>query len=226
MAIERSLMRLSALPLFQHSIVHASLIVAFASSGCSRPAPAVPRVDFSQTSSYGVTEFKDNAPANADVGQLELPLTFVDAEGQSVDLAKYRGKQKVVLIVLRGMPQKPGGAFCPSCLAQTSSLLANQQEFIERSVAVLVVYPGPTDRLGEFLAKAKSQTSGEPAAIFQVLLDQECLACAKLGIRDDLAKPSTYILDSAGKLVYAYVGETSTDRPSIKAIVNQLDRAK
>jgi hypothetical protein len=57
-----------------------------------------------------------------------------------------------------------------------------------------------------------------------VLLDRECSACDRLGIRDDLAKPSTYILDTRGNLVYAYVGETSTDRPSVKAVLAQLDK--
>ena len=50
-------------------------------------------------------------------------------------------------------------------------------------------------------------------------------ACDRLGIRDDLAKPSTYILDTRGNVVYAYVGETSTDRPSVKAVLTQLDKA-
>src|SRR5205823_13069741 len=99
-------------------------------------------------------------------------------------------------IVLRGMPQLPGGTFCPSCLAQTSSVMANQKEFSERGAEVLLVFPGPSDRLGEFLQKAKRQTPGEPPRSFHVLLDQECSACDALGIRDDLAKPSTYILDT------------------------------
>jgi peroxiredoxin len=90
---------------------------------------------------------------------------------------------------------------------------------------VLVVYPGPTDRLGEFLQTARSRTPGEPDAAFRVLLDRECAACERLGIRDDLAKPSTYVLDTRGGVVYAYVGETSTDRPSVKAVLAQLDRA-
>src|SRR2546429_478100 len=74
-------------------------------------------------------------------------------------------------------------------------------------------------------AKATKQTAGEPERLFQMLLDKECRACDRLGIRDDLAKPSTYILDRQGNLVYAYVGETSTDRPSVKAILTQLDHA-
>ena len=77
----------------------------------------------------------------------------------------------------------------------------------------------------EFLQAARNQTPGEPDRAFRVLVDRECSACDRLGIRADLAKPSTYVLDTHGNVVYAYVGETSTDRPSVKAVLDQLDRA-
>src|SRR5262245_39426441 len=89
-------------------------------AGCGKTSK-VPRIDQSQSSGYVATDFKDDAPANA-TARSDLPLSFVDSDGNPVDLTQYRGKKKVVLIVLRGMPQSPGGVFCPSCLAQTSSL--------------------------------------------------------------------------------------------------------
>jgi peroxiredoxin len=203
------------------SSIFAAAVLAVA--GCEKAPPAVPVVDYSNSGGYAVVPFKDDAPANANPA--EFPQSFVDHLGNPVDLAQYRGKKKVVLVVLRGMPRSERGGFCPSCLAQTSSLMANQAEFARRGAELLVVFPGPSDRVGEFLQKVKVQTPGEPGRAFQVLLDQECRACDRLGIRDDLAKPSTYILDTAGKLVYAYVGETSTDRPSVKAVLAQLDQA-
>ena len=36
--------------------------------------------------------------------------------------------------------------------------MANQQEFAKRGAELLVVVPGPSDRLGEFLQRAKNQT--------------------------------------------------------------------
>jgi len=193
-------------------------------AGCDKSSPIVPKIDYSKSEAYGVAEFKDDAPPNTTLNETNLPLSFVDCEGKLIDLTKYRGNKKVVLIVLRGMPHSPAGIFCPSCLAQTSSLMGNQQEFAKRGAEVLVVFPGPSERLGEFLQRAKSLTPGEPERSFRVLLDPECSACDRLGIRDDLAKPSTYVLDFQGRLVYAYVGMTSTDRPSLKAILSQLDR--
>jgi peroxiredoxin len=200
-------------------------VLLFALAGCGSPAEA-PHVDLTHAGAYQQAEFKDDAKSNAHVSPGEFPLTFVDAEGKPVDLSRYRGKQKVVLVVLRGMPRQYNGAFCPTCLAQAGSLMANKDEFTRRKTEVLVVFPGPSERVGEFLRRAKDHTPGEPDAAFRVLLDKECSACERLGIRDDLAKPSTYILDTQGNVVFAYVGETSTDRPSIKAILTQLDQAE
>ena len=173
---------------------------------------------------YGPIEFKDDAKANA-TPPTEFPKSFIDAEGNVVDLATYRGR-KLVLVVVRGVPRDEGGAFCPSCLAQAGSLMANREEFTRRDAEVLVLFPGPAERLGEFVQTARRQTPGEPSLSFRLLLDEQCQKCEQLGIRDNLAKPSTYVLDTHGRVTFAYVGETSTDRPSVKAILAQLDLAK
>jgi peroxiredoxin len=198
------------------------LAVVGLAAGCGGSA-SVPQV--SAAGGYGSTEFRDDAPANASVSDGEFPSTFVDADGKPVDLTTYRGR-KVVLVVLRGMARSEGGNFCPSCLAQTSTLLANKDEFASRGAEVLVLFPGPAERVGEFVETARRKTPGEPSPAFRMLLDRECKACDRLGIRADLAKPSTYVLDSKGRVTYAYVGESSTDRPSVKAVLAQLDRTQ
>ncbi len=197
------------------------LLATSVAVGCAEHA-TVPTADGSV--GYEVAVFKDVAPANATVA--EFPRTFVDTDGRPVDLETFRGR-KVLLVVLRGVPREEKGAFCPSCLAQTSGLLANRAEFERRGVEVLVLFPGPADRVGEFVETARRQTAvaAKPAA-FRLLLDRDLSTCDRLGIRADLAKPSTYVLDTAGRVVYAYVGETSTDRPSVNAVLAQLDRVK
>jgi peroxiredoxin len=186
--------------------------------GCGSAPADVPVMDVSG-GGYGEVAFKDDAPANATAA--DFPQSFVDAEGNPVDLAKCRGR-KVVLVVLRGIPRTEGGAFCPSCLAQAGSLTANRHEFDRRGAEVLVLFPGPADRVDEFTRAARLRAPGG----FRLLLDRDLRACDRLGIRADLAKPSTYVLDTRGRVTYAYVGETSTDRPSVKAVLAQLDRAE
>jgi peroxiredoxin len=203
-------------------------VALLAPAGCGNGSAKPPT--FSHDYGYGpggielAGQFRDDAPANRRVAPDQFPLRFVDHEGKPVDLTAYRGKSNVVLVVSRGIPQSPGGVFCPFCLAQTASLMANAAEFQKRDGTVLVVYPGPSDRVAEFIDQAKGQAAGVTAAPFPVLLDRDCAACDTLGIRDDLAKPSVYVLDKRGNVVYAYVGETMTDRPSVKALLAQLDK--
>ncbi len=59
---------------------------------------------------------------------------------------------------------------------------------------------------------------------YSFVLDEGLDFVDRLMIRGDLAKPSTYILDASGTLRFAYVGTTPSDRPSLKAMLDQLDR--
>jgi peroxiredoxin len=168
---------------------------------------------------------KDDAPSNRTYAAADFPLSFVDRDGKTVELKQYRGKP-LVLIVVRGMPESPGGVFCPYCLAQASSLTSNYAEFQSRGAEVLLVFPGPADKAAEFSQQVKARNEGTAAMPYPVCVDQDCSTCSHLGIRGDLAKPSTFILDAAGEVAYAYVGKSTSDRPSVKAILAEVDRLK
>jgi hypothetical protein len=58
-----------------------------------------------------------------------------------------------------------------------------------------------------------------------VLLDVELKGVDQLGIRKDLSKPATYIVDPAGNLRYAYVGEHIADRPSVAALLAEVGKS-
>ncbi len=91
------------------------ILAAFALVGCGeKPVSRTRNI---------ADNFKDDAPTNATLTR-EFPSAFIDKDGKRVDLKQYRGKKSVVLVVLRGVPQGVGGAFCLGCLAQMSSLLA------------------------------------------------------------------------------------------------------
>jgi peroxiredoxin len=171
------------------------------------------------------SRFHEDPKPNRTVTGDQIPLKFVDLEGKAVDLASFHGKANVVLVVVKGLPQYPGGLFCPGCLAQVNALASNYDEFQKRSAEILMVFPGPTDKVPDFLANAKVDgTNGNPKLPFALLKDADLKAVDSLGIRGDLAKPSTYILDKKGNAVFAFVGETTTDRPSVKALLAQLDK--
>jgi peroxiredoxin len=162
--------------------------------------------------------FRDDAQSNAKVAADDLDLKFVDTSGKPVDLKQFRGKKNVVLVVTRGY----SGSVCTYCSAQTSRLINNYPEFTRREAEVLVVFPGPGDHVQDFIKSAQSQAKNNPVP-FPILLDDDFHAVDRLGIRSDLAKPSTYILDKQGQVRFAYVGTTISDRPSLKAILQQLD---
>lgn len=167
---------------------------------------------------YGPIEFKDDVRTNVETRPGMLDLAFVDAEGKPVDLRQYRGKKNVVLVVTRGF----AGGLCPYCTTQTSRLISSHSEFAKRNAEVLVVFPGPAERVLEFVDAARSQAQAARLP-FPVLLDRDFRAVDHLGIRADLAKPSTYIIDREGRVRFAYVGATRTDRPSVKALLKELD---
>jgi len=57
---------------------------------------------------------------------------------------------------------------------------------------------------------------------YPILLDINLSSVDQLGIRSDLAKPSTYIIDREGRVRFAYVGESIADRPTVDSVLKQL----
>jgi peroxiredoxin len=168
-------------------------------------------------------------PANKNVTGEQMPSEFFDKDGKKVELATYRNKKNVVLVVVKGFPNFAAypNQFCPGCLAQVNSLVANYPKFQEKDAEILMLFPGPTDRLPQFLADGRA----DPVP-FPMLTDKDLKAVTALGIASDAirqAVPSTYILDRQGKVAFAYVADTSLqdvtfDRPSVKSLLDQLDK--
>jgi peroxiredoxin len=172
----------------------------------------------------GMIRFKDDAVANAAPGEAILNLSFIDQSGKTFRPRDFTAKQNLVLVFVRGY----NGSICPYCSTYLSGLIANFKEIAARDAAVLVVYPiakpNQSQRLDEFLqATFQNSSPAVNQTPFPVVLDVGLTAVDALGIRKDLAKPATYILDKKGQVRFAYVGNSLSDRPSIKAILKQLD---
>jgi peroxiredoxin len=171
--------------------------------------------------------FKDDTVANASPGDTLLNLEFVDQKGKTVRPRDFIGRHDLVLVFVRGY----NGSICPYCSAYTSGLISNFRTISERGADVLLVYPiakpDQSQRLDEFLrATFHLSSPAVDQTPFPVVLDIGLKAVDALGIRKDLAKPATYILDKQGHVRFAYVGSSLADRPSIKAILKQLDLLK
>lgn len=196
-----------------------AFLAAAAGCGSSEPTPAAPS-DLEQKAA----RFHDK-PAND--ARPSLPQQYTDAAGRPVDLKAFKGSS-VVLVVVRGHVPRFGG-FCPGCVAQVNALVANYDEFRKRGAEVLLLFPGPRDTLDEYLRAGKVDGAGANAKVpFPILLDPDLAAVKALGIESERAKQSTFILDGDGRVVFGYVGNVadSYDRPSVKAVLAQLDKLK
>ena len=175
--------------------------------------------------------FADHAQSNVGLDGCDVEsLEFVNLDGQPADLKHFVGQKNVVLVVTRGNTSGAGpGAYydniCLYCATQTSRLIANYQAFQDHDAEVVVVFPirqladrGSVVQFDEALRR----TGAAAKPPFPLVLDVELHAVDRLGIRADLSKPATYIVDKAGQVRFAYVGATIADRPSVQSMLDQL----
>lgn len=177
---------------------------------------------------YGIDhrkiQFRDDVQSQATGNDNIADFVFTDINGDEKSLKEYLGKKNVVLVVTRGY----AGSVCLYCATQTSRLLTNYPQFARRDAEVVVVFPVETPedktRHRHFVVSVKNQLDTPVEKIpFPIVLDVELKAVDQLGIRKDLSKPATYILDKQGQTRFAYVGESLADRPSVKVLLEQLD---
>jgi len=206
-----------------------------AMAGCGKTEPTGPSTDMGAAdpggygSYYGVEEitFLDEASSNSSLDAGLTDLSFVTSNGEERMVRDLAPGKPLVLVVTRGNTVP----ICPFCSTQTARLISNYEDFQERGAEVAVVYPIQTgndsDRLNSFLDDVKTRLDDSSSPVpFPVLLDVELKGVDQLGIRKDLSKPATYIVSSDGNVQYAYVGEHIADRPSVDALLEEVDRLK
>ena len=185
------------------------------------PAPDVAGMDKMKFPAPEDIKFKDSLESNVDLPKAINELVFTNKDGTKIRMADYVDKMNVILVFTEGF----NGMICPFCQTQTSRLVANYEEFQQRDCEVIVVYPGPEEKLGEFIEAAlkteKEQVDDVP---FPIALDTDFRATDFFDIHSKHAHPSTYLIDKQGNVKFAYVGTDMTaDRPSVKALLNRLD---
>ncbi|MCK6480644.1 MAG: peroxiredoxin family protein [Planctomycetaceae bacterium] len=167
-------------------------------------------------------QFLPGAESNAPTGQAVEPASFVDVEGRPVRLEDYRGKRNLVLVFTRGFP----GYLCPLCTSYTAQIAHRYRDIAAAGGEVLLVFPGSPEKVGEFVKAARAilEESGPGALPFPVLLDVDLKRVDAFGIRGDLARPSTFIVDREGKVRYAFVGDQPHERPDLDTLLAELKR--
>lgn len=191
----------------------------------AQPAGEYGGYDYGDYYTDGEIAFLDQAQSNSAFDEGLSDIAFTTLDGQTTTLREHVGDHNAVLVVTRGNTSP----ICPYCSTQTSQYIRDYAEFQKRGTEVLLAYPveAMEDRvkLDEFLADVRSRLQDPARSVpFPVLLDVELTAVDRLGIRRDLSKPATYIVDQDGHVRYAYVGSHWGDRPSVKAVLAELDK--
>jgi len=198
------------------------------SSASTTPSsPATAGDSYGDYGSYGDAEIKflDETASQESPATDLLAVPVTTADGRETTLKDLAGGKRLVVVFTRGF----AGSICPYCSTQTSRLIANYEEFQKRNTEVVVIYPLKEDkdrpRLDEFLKKANENNGAVEgqAPPFPLVVDLGLKAVDLLALRKDLSKPATYIVEADGAIKFAYVGKSLADRPSVKALLAQLD---
>ncbi len=148
-----------------------------------------------------------------------LPLTvFRDGLGREFDLNQFKGKKKLVFVVMRGFARE----VCIYCVTQTEALADNKDKFTALGAETLILYPGEKNRLNAFVECVKRESGGAELPL-TLLYDPELELAKKLGIESEFAIPTTLILDEQGIVRYAYVGTEIDDRPCAAELIKVLE---
>jgi peroxiredoxin len=150
-------------------------------------------------------------------------LVVYTPSGEESKLSEYMGKHNLVLVFSRGF----FGSICPFCSTQMHALAEAYPEFEKRNARVVVVFPisnsSDRERWKDLEASILARLPSGSQLPFPILIDRELAAVDRLGIREELSKPSTFIVDTSGAERYRYIGSDPSDRPEVATILEKLD---
>lgn len=204
-------------------------LLALIGSGCGED-PRTQSAPNPYANAYPTSEgikFLDDVQSNTSLDAGIRDLTLLGVDGKEIRIDTLKGNKNLIVVVTRGNTDP----ICPYCSTQVAEYIKNYPAIAAHQTEVIVVYPieklADQQRRDAFLANARKLLGDQNRPIpFPVLLDVELKAVDRLGIRKNLSKPATYLLDESGRVRFAYVGSSLPDRPSIKAMLEQLAKLK
>lgn len=161
-------------------------------------------------------------PKPPQVGETAPDFALDSLRGKTVRLSERLKQGPVVLVVLRGFP----GYQCPFCTAQFALLRGSAQQFADAKAHVVLVYPGPAEDLKAHAADfVKDNVMPDN---FDLLLDPDYTVTNLYGLRWDAhgetAYPSSFVLDNAGKALFAKVSHGHGDRAKVEDLLAALPK--
>lgn len=186
-----------------------ALLIITAIAGCSRhPDDGIRFTEVTESQPITIEDFSE--------------LRFTDKEGNEVELSDVMTSDYLVLVITRGWY----GGVCFYCASQTSRWARRFDELEPYNAQLVVIFPTETaeeaPKLEELSKRIKRGVIPNESIPYPILLDINLSSVDQLGIRSELAKPSTYIIDRSGRVRFAYVGESIADRPTVDSVLKQL----
>lgn len=169
----------------------------------------------------------DKPPAVGDVAaDFTLPKVGEDGEEEEVKvrLSALTKDGPVAIIVLRGWP----GYQCPLCTRQVADLMAQSETIKELGAQVVLIYPGPAERLDE---RAHEFLHGKDLPEgFHMVIDPDYKFTDAYHLRWDApretAYPSTFVVDSDRAVHFAKVSKSHGGRTNAKEVVAAIRKIK
>ncbi len=187
------------------------LMIATALVGCNRmPDDGVQFSDVTQSQPITIEDFSE--------------LRFTDENGKEIKLADIMTREYLVLVITRGWYN----GVCFYCASQTSRWARRFDELDPYDAQLVVIFPTESEedagKLEELNKRIKTGEIPNDDIPYPILLDIKLSGVDQLGIRAELAKPATYIIDRKGRVRFAYVGESIADRPTVDSVLRQLEK--
>jgi hypothetical protein len=85
---------------------------------------------------------------------------------------------------------------------------------------VVIIYPGPTEAVPAFVTAVRALRKDPPP--MPIGLDVSLLLVRGLDVEENLAKPTSLIIDTNGKVAYVHIGASMADRPSVEDLLQAL----
>ncbi len=160
------------------------------------------------------------------VGDLAPEIELKNEQGKLVSLKKLAAQHPVVVLVLRGWP----GYQCPICSRQVSEFVSKRSELEKAGAQVLMIYPGPADKLSEHAKEFAVQGQWDFPANFQYATDPNYKFTNDWGLRweadRETAYPSTFIVGKDLKIAYAMTSTSHGGRAGVSAVLDELAKLK
>lgn len=157
------------------------------------------------------------APA---VGEKVPDFALATLDGKQVALSELRKAGPVVVVELRGWV----GYQCPLCTRQVEELIRSAREIREAGANVVMIYPGPADKLKDHASEFVTG-KGMPEG-YHFVLDPDMKFVLSWGLRwaapNETAYPSTFVVDKEGVVRYAKVSTTHGGRAPTAEVIQAL----